>query len=87
MNGAGLNLLALLPCPVKVPFEQACEDFLASLDPQRSSSLVCRLEGNANIESEYYSTIEFITSLDELPDIIISPGLTASLNRHLSPVS
>jgi len=77
MKGAGLNLLALLPCPVKVPLEQAFGDFLSSLDPQRSASLNCRLEGNANIESEYYDTIEYITSLDELPDIIISPGFNS----------
>ncbi|BCS54166.1 ABC transporter substrate-binding protein [Geobacter sp. SVR] len=77
MNGAGLNLLALLPCPVKVPLEQAFEDFLASLDPQHSAGLTYCLEGNANIESEYYDTVESITSLDELPDIVISPGFNS----------
>lgn len=75
--GAGLNLLALLPCPVKVPFEQAFEEFLATLPPERAGRLACRLEGNANLESEYYRTIGGITSPDELPDIVISPGFNS----------
>jgi len=77
MTGAGLNLLALLPCPVKVPFEEAFEGFLATLTPERAASLTCRLEGNANIESEYYSTLEHISELSELPDIVISPGFNS----------
>jgi len=77
MNGAGLNLLALLPCPVKVPFEEAFEGFLASLEPNRAAAFKCCLEGNANIESEYYSTLEHITELSNLPDIVISPGFNS----------
>lgn len=77
MNGAGFNLLALLPCPVKVPLEHAFADFLAALEPQRSAALKCCLEGNANVEAKYYSTIECVHSLDELPDIIISPGFNS----------
>ena len=77
MKGAGLHLLALLPCPVKVPLEQAFEDFLASLAPQRAAGLRCCLEGNANIEAEYYDTLEAIDALDELPDIVISPGFNS----------
>ena len=36
MIGAGLNLLALLPCPVKVPIEQAFDEYLATLPPGRA---------------------------------------------------
>lgn len=77
----GLNLLALLPCPVKVPLEQAFEAHLATLPQSRAASLRCQLEGNANLESEYYDTVERITSLDELPDIIISPGFNSFFER------
>lgn len=77
INSESLNLLALLPCPVKVPIEQAFDDFLATLSPERAASLRCCLEGNANIESEYYDTVEHITSLDGLPDIVISPGFNS----------
>ena len=73
----GLNLLALLPCPVKVPVEQAFDDFLATLSPQRAAALSCRLEGNANVESDYYRTIEDVTALEMLPDIIVSPGFNS----------
>lgn len=77
MIDAGLNLLALLPCPVKVPIEQAFEEHLATLPTGRAAALRCQLEGNANLERAYYSTVEQITELDHFPDIIISPGFNS----------
>ncbi|MGE0919955.1 ABC transporter substrate-binding protein [Trichlorobacter lovleyi] len=81
MIGAGLNLLALLPCPVKVPIEQAFDEYLATLPPERAAALRCQLEGNANIESDYYNTVEQLTELDQFPDIIISPGFNSLFER------
>ena len=77
MIGTGLNLLALLPCPVKVPIEQAFDEYLATLPPGRATALRCQLEGNANIESDYYNTVEQLTQLEQFPDIIISPGFNS----------
>jgi len=71
MNGSGINLIALLPCPIKVPFEEEFGSFLREIGPERASARSYRLEGNANIESDYYSTIEHVSDLNELPDIII----------------
>lgn len=77
MLAPGLNLLALLPCPVKVPLEEALADFLASLPPDRAAALTVQLEGNANVEAEFYRALEEVTELDQLPDIIVSPGFNA----------
>ena len=81
MIAAGLNLLALLPCPVKVPLEQAFEEYLASLPTGRAAALRCQLEGNANIESDYYNSVEGLTKLAQFPDIIISPGFNSLFER------
>lgn len=77
MIGAGLNLLALLPCPVKVPFEEACAAYLTSGVPERTAALRYRLEGNANLEADYYREVRQVTAPGELPDIIISPGFNS----------
>lgn len=81
MIAAGLNLLALLPCPVKVPIEQAFEEHLATLPSGRAAALCCQLEGNANLESAYYNTVEQLTELDQFPDIIVSPGFNSFFER------
>lgn len=70
----GQQLVALLPCPVKVPIEQAFEDFLTTLSPERREAIAYTLEGNANIEAAFYEAVEEIDALDNLPDIIITPG-------------
>ena len=43
-----LNLFALLPCPLKIPMEEAFNGFLASLPAKERNRLTFRLEGNAN---------------------------------------
>ena len=48
-----LNLLALLPCPLKVPLEQAFHGFLAALPAQQRDSITYCIEGNANSQIDY----------------------------------
>ena len=72
-----LSLFALLPCPLKVPLEEALNSFLEELDPQQRAGLSCRVEGNANNQIEYADYADHFESVDEMPDIVITPGFNS----------
>jgi len=76
-TGGGLNLFALLPCPLKVPLEEAFNGFLETLtDAQRSRLSYC-IEGNANTQIEYADYADHFETDTDMPDIIITPGFNS----------
>ncbi len=77
-----LNLFALLPCPLKIPLEQAFNGFLASLPPERRNRLTFLLEGNANNQIDYADYADHFESPAEMPDIIITPGFNSFFHPH-----
>ena len=79
--GSPLNLFALLPCPIKVPLEEAFEAYLDTLSPDKRSSFTYCLEGNANHDVDYYALVDHFESIDDLPDIIITPGFNSFFHR------
>jgi hypothetical protein len=70
-----LNLLALLPCPLKLPLQEAFNRFIQEIYLNESSTLEYLIEGNANNQYSYYSYVEQFDDIDEIPDIVISPGI------------
>jgi ABC-type Fe3+ transport system substrate-binding protein len=68
------TLFALLPCGLKNPLDQAISSFLQQKQIPRFNYLV---EGNLNNELSYYPYINSITSIDELPEVIISSDLNS----------
>lgn len=54
------DLVAYLPCPVKVPFEQALEEYL---------------EGNANKNEADYAALIGAHRAEDLPSLLITPGV------------
>jgi hypothetical protein len=78
---SNINLLALLPCPLKVPLENAFAAFLDGLPEAKRSSFTCCIEGNANNRIDYAGYADHFEDLDEMPDIIITPGF----NRFFYP--
>ena len=67
------NLLGLLPCPVKVPMQQAFNEFLAEQSPDlRNKNLT--LEGHANFHLSFYNQLDNVDT-NALPDILITPGI------------
>lgn len=76
-----LSLLALLPCGMKMPFNRALDEF--SLEYSKGHDAVIRslVEGNVNHELSYYAYIDSVTSIDELPDIIISSDINSFYHR------
>lgn len=77
-----MNLLALLPCPLKIPLEEAFNGFLASLSPKRRAELTFLIEGNANNQIDYASYSDQFEELEDIPDIIISPGFNSLFHRR-----
>lgn len=76
-----LNLFALLPCPLKVPLEEAFTAFVAGLSAERRATLTYCIEGNANNQIDYADYADHFEQLDEMPDIIITPGFNSFFHR------
>ena len=77
-----LNLFALLPCPLKVPLEEAFNGFLATLTAEQRASLTFCIEGNANSQIDYADYADHFETLAEMPDIIITPGFNSFFHPH-----
>lgn len=74
-------LLAMLPCPLKVPVE---EDFWSRAEAgewgQTERDLYL-FEGNAN-QTDFYKRVGAFQREEELPDLIISPGISSFFHRE-----
>jgi ABC-type Fe3+ transport system substrate-binding protein len=77
-----LNLFALLPCPLKVPLEEAFNSFLAALTAEERAGLTFCIEGNANNQIDYSDYADHFETLAEMPDIIITPGFNSFFHPH-----
>ena len=82
LAGGNLNLFALLPCPLKVPLEQAFHGFLAGLPAPERESLTYIIEGNANTQIDYADYADHFENVSEMPDIIITPGFNSFFHPH-----
>ncbi|RNC69188.1 MAG: ABC transporter substrate-binding protein [Desulfuromonadales bacterium] len=81
LQGAGtVNLFALLPCPLKVPVEEAFHRFLETR-PAGALPLTFCIEGNANNQVDYYDYVAHFETIDELPDIIVTPGFNGFFHK------
>jgi ABC-type Fe3+ transport system substrate-binding protein len=77
-----LNLFALLPCPLKVPLEEAFNGFLATLSLEQRTGLTFCIEGNANNQIDYADYADHFETVADMPDIIITPGFNSFFHPH-----
>jgi len=77
-----LTLLALMPCGLKMPFSRAITSFLEDLRLEQGCEVKYAVEGNLNQELSYYSYVDRIESIDELPDIIVSADFNTFYGRR-----
>lgn len=75
------TLLALLPCGLRFSVDRALSALADDLG-QRGAPFEYLAEGNVNHELSYYPYVESVTSLDELPDVILSADLNAFFHRR-----
>ena len=74
------EVLALLPCPVKVPIEMAFQRFLQKKKYEERASYYL-MESNAVHHTEYFESIQGIQSVEEIPKVILSPGFNGFLHK------
>lgn len=81
VDGKDLNLLALLPCPLKVPIEQQFKVFLQELKDKTDINFNYIIESHANNQLSFYEKIDELTNIEELPDIVICPGVNGFFRK------
>jgi ABC-type Fe3+ transport system substrate-binding protein len=77
---AGLSLLALMPCGLKVPFSREMAGFMEN-QRQGGLDVSYAVEGNLNQELSYYSYVPTVRTPEELPDIILSSDFNTFYSR------
>ena len=76
-----LNMLSLLPCPLKLPIQAEFESCFSdlSLDGKDFNYLI---DGNANNQISFFPYVDYFNSIDDIPDIVISSGVNSFYYRH-----
>jgi len=73
-------LLALLPCGLRNAFQQAVFNAFPELMDAEKPKVV--IEGNLNYEKSLFTSIDQLTSIDELPDIFISSDINSLYHKR-----
>lgn len=69
-----LNMLTLLPCPLKVPLQNDMQPILRRLYQEKGLSLNYSIDISANKHLNYGDYIQYFEDSDEVPDIMVSAG-------------
>ncbi len=69
-----LNMLSLLPCPLKVPMQGELKLFLDYLREEKNMPLNYCIESFFNDHLDYEDYLEHFQEPDEIPDIIMTAG-------------
>lgn len=73
-GGNPLNLLALLPCPLKVPLQEELKAVLESIRRQDGVELNYSIDTSANKYISYEDYVPYFEDPEEIPDIILTTG-------------
>lgn len=76
-----IDLLALMPCPLKVPFEKILNDYVEKDEEYKAKDLNFMIEGHANHHLSFYKEIADVNEIECLPDIMITPGINALFGK------
>jgi len=69
-----LNMLSLLPCPLKVPMQSELKLFLDYLREEKNLPLNYCIESFFNEHLDYEDYLEHFEEADEIPDVIMTAG-------------
>lgn len=89
MDFIGIDMLALMPCPLKVPFENKINQYLQEIKVNENIHLECSIEANVNNQYIYassgiYENLINKDSVQELPDLIFSTGLNSLFHTEFT---
>lgn len=74
-NYSELDLLALMPCPLKIPLEKVISDKIKEIQKKYDVSLNYSLVSNAVMQEDVFNILAEKKSIDELPNIMLAPGI------------
>jgi ABC-type Fe3+ transport system substrate-binding protein len=78
----GADMVALMPCPLKVPFEELFNSFMKYYQEQKSIEYSCFIESNANNDLDFFNWVRNCNDIDKLPNIMIAPGFSYFFHRE-----
>ena len=71
-----LDLLALMPCSVKIPLEGLIHARIREIGAASGTAPEIKVVSNAVAQENVYAMLSEAKTLDELPDIMIAPGIS-----------
>jgi hypothetical protein len=71
-----LNLLALMPCSVKIPLEEIIHNKTREIGAADGDTPQIKIVSNAVAQENVYAILSRARTLDDLPDIMIAPGIS-----------
>ena len=80
-NYGQLNLMALLPCPVKVPFERIFTEPATSWSNRVGMPLRYQLASNANQHQDFYTYLDSCRTKEDFPDMLMASGFNGFYHR------
>lgn len=79
---AGLSFFGLLPCPIKVPFEDRFTRFARQYYETRKVPLRYVIEANSNHHYSFANFLRTVERAEELPDLMMVPGYNTFFQRR-----
>jgi len=81
MNKNQYDLLALMPCPLKVPFDRKMTEYITK-KKQEGVTFKCNIEANVNQQEtlpnkKIFKYLREAKTIDDLPEIILTTGLNS----------
>lgn len=78
----GLAFFGLLPCPVKVPFEDRFRTFARDLYTRTGKRFDYFIEANSNHHTTFHHYLRTVERADQLPDMLLIPGYNTFFEKN-----
>lgn len=78
-----LNMVSLLPCPLKVPLQRELKEFLEQLREKKGVALNYFVDAYFNNHLNYDDYLEHAEEPDELPDLLFTAGFSLYYRKFI----
>lgn len=79
---SGLSFFGLLPCPIKVPFENSFRAFARNHFMQTGEKFNYFIEANSNHHTSFRTYLRAVENIRQLPDILLIPGYNTFFEKN-----
>lgn len=70
-----VNILALLPCPLKTQLEKLLVEKIKEISDKTGENISYKIVSNAVMQENVFEKISEMKSSDDFPDVILAPGI------------